>query len=257
MQKVAVIVQARLGSTRLPAKVLLPLPTGIMTLCGERFVPAATVLEEVVNRCIMIDGVDVVVAAIPDTPENDILVDILNRGQEERQEFDGDPPLKIVRGPEHDVLARYAKAAEAVKADVIMRITADCPLIDPQVCGDVLKLQQSTGADYVSNAWPSRHFPHGYDCEVFTMEVLERAYREMPPLYYDVPMPGGGLVGRDNPLGADREHAGCPWMQRQQDIRKAHLKAMEDRSHLRWTLDTLSDYVRIWNVMQQQMREAA
>jgi spore coat polysaccharide biosynthesis protein SpsF len=250
----ACIVQARLGSTRLPAKVLLPLPTG------------RTVLEEVLFRCQEIPGIDVVVAAIADDAGSDILVPFVEKAASARtphhlqRGWDNIPfeNVKVicVRGPEHDVLARYAKAAEAVKADVIMRITADCPLIDPQVCGDVLKLQQSTGADYVSNAWPSRHFPHGYDCEVFTMEVLERAYREMPPLYYDVPMRGGWLVGRDNPLGADREHAGCPWMQRQQDIRKAHLKAMEDRSHLRWTLDTLSDYVRIWNVMQQQMREA-
>jgi spore coat polysaccharide biosynthesis protein SpsF len=236
MQKVAVIVQARLGSTRLPAKVLLPLPTGIMTLCGERFVPAATVLEEVVNRCIMIDGVDVVVAAIPDTPENDILVDILNRGQEERQEFDGDPPLKIVRGPEHDVLARYARAAEAVKADVIMRITADCPLIDPEVCG--LVLAASRPVDYCSNVWP-RTYPQGLDCEVFTRDLLRRAVSEDHD-YKD----------------SSAEHV-TTWMAKGQGIRRANVFDREDRSHLRWTLDTLDDYKVIWSVMQQQMREAA
>ena len=152
MPKTAVIVQARLGSTRLPAKVLLPLPT----------VPRRTVLEEVTYRCSFIPGVDVVVCAIPDTHENDILLDYMSGN------------TLVVRGPEHDVLARYAKAAEAVGADVIMRVTSDCPLIDPEVCGQVLKRRAEGGYAYTCNNMPPS-FPIGFDTEAFTIGILRHA----------------------------------------------------------------------------------
>ena len=242
-----VIVQARLGSTRLPAKVLLPLPTG------------RTVLEEVLYRAKQIPGVDVVVAAIPDTAENDIVeamalreLERLNadRDRHDLVAFGSTRVHRTVRGPEHDVLARYVKAAEAVKADVIMRITADCPLIDPKVCGAVLALRDSQLADYASNAWPARSYPHGLDCEVFTRALLELANAHCDCGHM---IDGRGTRHVENP---DREHV-TPWMQRQPDLRRAHLKGLDDRSHLRWTLDTLEDYTRIWGVIEEQTREAA
>lgn len=234
----ACIVQARLGSTRLPAKVLLPLPTG------------RTVLEEVLWRCRQIEGVDVVVCAIPDTSDNDLLETFIAKATEPAKVdkilayYDEDgkfrkyiqPPL-IVRGPEHDVLARYVKAAEAVKADIIMRITADCPLIDPDVCGNILLGQRKTGVGYCSNVMP-RTWPQGLDCEVFTLAALKR---------------------QDNSTltAEEREHVTLS-MQRDPAVSRANYASdKEDRSHLRWTLDTLSDYVTIWNVMEQQMGEAA
>lgn len=211
MTTTAVIVQARLGSTRLPAKVLLPLPT----------VPGRTVLEEVLYRCRLIPGVDVVVLATPDTAENDILASF----------WDG----IIVRGPEHDVLARYAKAAGAVGADVVMRVTSDCPLIDPEVCGQVLDLFHKEKVDYCSNVLP-RRFPQGLDCEVFTADALRRE--------------------NERPSSPDaREHV----TRGMQDgaYAKANLGHPQFRAPLRWTLDTLEDYVRIWGIFEQQMREAA
>jgi spore coat polysaccharide biosynthesis protein SpsF len=249
---VAAIVQARLGSSRLPAKVLLPLPQGTMTLGGREWAPAATVLEEVVNRCMAICGVDVVAAAIPDTPENDILAEILKRGQEDRQEHDGDPDFKIVRGPEHDVLARYAKAAEAVKADIIMRITADCPLIDPEVCGQVLATVNRFDGDklvFATNNEP-RTFPHGFDCEVFTRALLDAAVANTKAGHM---IDDRGNRHAENP---DREHV-TPWMRGNAADKHFIFAEGENRSHLRWTLDTLSDYVTIWNEMERQMREAA
>ena len=246
----ACIIQARLGSTRLPAKVLLPLPTG------------RTVLEEVLWRCKQIPGVDVVVAAIPDTAENNVVAQFAVRQLGAPAEASTAEKIKaiekgcIVRGSEHDVLARYEFAARAVNADVIMRITADCPLLDPATCGEVLKLHQEQGADYTSNCWPSRRFPHGWDCEVFTRATLLKAHTEIPPMYETVFGALGG-VGRDNPEGAVREHAGCPWMQKHPDLKIACLKDMYDRSHTRWTLDTIHDYTRIWSVFEQQMRDAA
>lgn len=139
----ACIIQARMGSTRLPGKVLLPLN-------------GWTVLEEVVCRCWQIPGIDTVVVA---TPDDEIERVIGNH-------------CWVIRGPEHDVLYRYVIAARATQADVIMRITADCPLISPQLCGAVL--DALPGYDYASNVHP-RTFPRGYDCEVFTADVLERA----------------------------------------------------------------------------------
>lgn len=219
----AVIVQARLGSTRLPAKVLLPLPNG------------RTVLEEVLRRCKQIPGIDIVVCAIPDTAENDILSTLLAQMVMYDDGLRTKIPVKTVRGPEHDVLARYAKAAAAVNADVILRITSDCPLLSPEVCGDALRLLHHSHSSYVSNSWPVRHFPHGWDCEVFSRHYLERANAEAT-----------------SPV--DREHV-TPYMQRLGG--SAVLKSMVDRSSERITLDTLADYVHIWNVMEQQMREAA
>ena len=227
--RTACIIQARLGSTRLPAKVLLPLPTG------------RTVLEEVLFRCKQIPGVDVIVVAMPDAPESRILAGFIDKALAFPDSItDCSKPYAVVLGPEHDVLARYAKAAEAVNADVILRITSDCPLLDPEVCGELLKLRERTNAGFASNSWPARSYPVGYDCEVFTRDVLERA---------NVALAYG--------VNADREHAGCGWMKRQPDIKAALLKAMVDRSSERITLDTLADYVHIWSVFEQKMREAA
>lgn len=219
MSRVACIVQARLGSTRLPAKVLLPLPTG------------RTVLEEVLHRCKQIKGVDVVVLATPDTPENDILTWFAWKAI-------GVPHGVLTRGPEHDVLARYAKAAVEVDADVIMRVTADCPLIDPYICGQVLKLVCGE-REFASNNEPPRSYPIGFDCEVFSRGLLMRAHEE--------------AADPD-----DREHVGI-WMRRNAKAKRC-LYADESelnrrRSHLQLTLDTLEDYVRIYRVFEEQARE--
>src|SRR4051812_22543 len=122
------VVQARLGSTRLPRKVLMPLPTG------------RTVIGEVLTRCLRISGVDEVVCAIP--------YDDHELAEEAGKYCD------IVFGPEDDVLARYVLAAEEHSADHIMRITGDCPLICPELCSAVLALHLRTGADYTSNIMP-------------------------------------------------------------------------------------------------------
>jgi spore coat polysaccharide biosynthesis protein SpsF len=212
--KTVAIIQARLGSTRLPAKVLLPLPTG------------RVVLQEVIHRCQQIQGIDAVVVAIPATADNDLLLPFASAA------------AMVVRGPEHDVLARYWEAAKAAEADVIMRITADCPLLDPQTCTETLDLYRKHGPGYVSNAWPVREYPHGWDCEVFSREALELAHFNATD--YE-----------------DREHV-TPYMKRTQC--KAFLKARVDRSHLRWTLDALDDYVRIVDVFNRPnhwQREAA
>jgi spore coat polysaccharide biosynthesis protein SpsF len=219
------IVQARLGSSRLPAKVLLPLPTG------------RTVVEETLHRCKQIAGVDIVVCAIPDTTENDIL---------EAQVADwieylsgNEPPFTyIVRGPEHDVLARYLKAAEQVQADIILRVTSDCPLIDPVVCARVLDKLKSDDVDYCSNVHP-RTFPKGLDVECFTIEALRRAEHFACS-------------------GACREHVTL-YMYTTQDFHRGNHEQTIDQSKVRLTLDTIEDYVAIWNEFKrrEEFRECA
>ena len=234
--KTAVIIQARLGSTRLPAKVLLPLPTG------------RTVLEEVIFRCRQIEGVDVVVVALADDAGSNLLLPCVDRAKSLARPISTEyvsggveytacaavPSIEIVRGPEHDVLKRYVIAAEAVDADVIMRVTADCPLIDPDVCAAVLAhFNAGEHVDYCSNVHP-RSFPHGLDCEVFTRAALLRADAAATS-------------------AACREHVTL-YMYTSQDFRRCNYGQGIDQSKTRWTLDTIEDYVTICNEFDRRSR---
>ncbi|GAB4195362.1 MAG: NTP transferase domain-containing protein [Thalassobaculales bacterium] len=191
----AAIVQARLGSSRLPGKVL-------MRLGG------VTVLRHVLGRAAAIPGIDRLVCAVPERAADDLVAAEARAAGAE-----------VVRGPEADVLARYALAAAASRADRLLRITADCPLLDPLLCGEVLALLG--GHDYASNVEP-RRFPQGLDCEAMTAEALHRAAAEATEPY-------------------EREHV-TPWLRRHPTIRRAHLVPAEDLSVHRWTLDTPADF---------------
>lgn len=194
----AIIVQARLGSSRLPGKVLKPLAR-------------STVLEEVLRRCRAIPGADLVVCAVPEGGKDDPVAAEARRCG-----------AIVTRGSETDVLDRYLQASKAVGADVVMRVTSDCPLIDPEVCGAVLDLRTAEGADYACNNLPPS-FPHGLDCEAFTRDALELAWRE--------------VIAPE-----DREHV-TPWLRRAPEIRRAVLAGPGgDLVYLRWTLDFPEDY---------------
>jgi spore coat polysaccharide biosynthesis protein SpsF len=234
MQTVACIVQARLGSSRLPAKVLLPLPTG------------RTVIEEVLHRCKQIPGVDVVVAAIPRKEEDR---DARRRKRDLTAAVERAGVL-LVEGQEYDVLARYVKAAKQVSATTVMRITADCPLLDPSVSGWVLDCHRCWTGElaYTSNCYPNRTYPQGLDTEVFSTATLMEAHRRLLPFPRGRNRPGGLIQ-------MHREHV-TPWMH-WSGINTSCVTAAENRSHLRWTLDTPEDYEVIKAVMEQQMREAA
>lgn len=205
--KTVIIVQARMTSSRLPGKVLLPL--------GER-----TVLGQVLYRCQQIVGVDSVCCAIPTGAIHDVLV-------REAKQY----KAIVYRGSEEHVLERYYHAALALQADIVMRITSDCPLISPEVCSQVLKAHKESAVDYTSNNMPPS-WPHGWDCEVFHFKALEKAY-------YDAS------------LDEEKEHV-TPW------IRK-HLKTQNVANpkgnfyHLRVTLDTEEDYGRIQKIIQEEI----
>jgi spore coat polysaccharide biosynthesis protein SpsF len=151
--RVATIIQARMGSTRLPGKVLLDL--------GGR-----TVLARVMERALAIPGCDLVACAVPDSPDDDPVAEEAARCG-----------VVVTRGSTHDVLDRYWRAAQTVQADAVMRITSDCPLIDPAVCGELIARWTASGAGYGSINMPPT-WPHGLECEVFSFGWLERAARE-------------------------------------------------------------------------------
>jgi spore coat polysaccharide biosynthesis protein SpsF len=225
MKTATCIVQARLGSTRLPAKVLLPLPNG------------RTVLEEVVWRCKHIRGVDLVICAVPDTPESDPLKRILLRPDNAvgLGEYGLCHTVTATAGPESDVLARYADAAEFCGAEYILRVTSDCPLLSPAQCELVLDKVLSGEHDFAANSGPGS-YSLGWSCEAFTADLLRQA-------------------GEHATDPSDREHVG-PWPRRNAR-NPAHIVVPEAGSALRPSIDTLADYVATWGIFQDQMREAA
>ena len=132
-------------------------------------------------------------------------------------------------GSENDVLARYYKIAKKYKADVIVRITGDCPLIDASVVDEIVKKFKSIKIDYVSNTLvPS--YPDGLDTEVFTFSSLEKAYHNTDKTY-------------------DREHV-TPFLKRSNFIKKYNFKDIDDHSDLRWTVDDIDDFIAISKVFE-------
>ena len=151
--KTVAVIQARMGSSRLPGKVL-------MDLCGE------TMLSRVIRRTVRASGVEkVVVATTTSLMDDPIEDDVKPLG------------VEVYRGSEDDVLDRYFHATERYSDWLICRITADCPLIDPVVIGETIRSHIESGADYTSNTLV-RSFPRGLDVEVFSRENLEIAWRE-------------------------------------------------------------------------------
>ncbi len=198
MSRSVCIVQARMASTRLPGKVLLE-------LAGR------TVLSHVLERCRAIPGIDAVCCASPESADCDSVAAEAERCGAE-----------IFRGSEADVLDRYYGAAKTLRADFVLRVTSDCPLIDPALCGKVLAEVTSGRADFATNNTPPT-WPHGLDCEAFTFALLERAATEAT-------------------TPVEREHVG-PFMREATGLRRANVAAEgKDMSHHRWTLDTPEDY---------------
>jgi spore coat polysaccharide biosynthesis protein SpsF len=198
--KVVAIVQARMGSTRLPGKVL-------EDLAGE------PVLVRCINRVRRSQKLDEVVVATTAQNEDEIIVQLC-----------AEHGWPYFRGSEQDVLDRYYQAALSYQAQVVVRITSDCPLIEPEVVDRVVKefLDHQPNLDYAANTLPPRTFPQGLDTEVIGFDALERAWRE-----------------DRNP--AWREHV-TPYIYRNPDRFILYaLTSDEDYSSLRWTVDTPED----------------
>jgi spore coat polysaccharide biosynthesis protein SpsF len=144
------ILQARIGSTRLPGKNMMKL--------GDK-----TMIQHCVDRIKQSALIDKLVVAIPDTEENDII--------EQLCESLG---VDYFRGNESDCLDRFYMCARKYSADVIIRCTADCPLIDPEVIDQCIEYFFNCKQLYVKNTWYHNSYPSGYDVEVFRFNALEK-----------------------------------------------------------------------------------
>jgi spore coat polysaccharide biosynthesis protein SpsF len=201
--KVDAVIQARMGSTRLPGKVLMPLGS-------------APVLDHVVARCKRSDALREVVVATTTLAEDDAIA--------QRSERLG---VRVVRGSSDDVLSRYAAAVDALRPDAIVRVTSDCPLIDPHVIDDMVArfrtlAEPPSRCDYLSNSL-QRTFPRGLDAEVVAGAALLQAAREAT-------------------APEEREHV-TPFIYRRPERYAIHHwhSPVEAAEH-RWTLDTQEDY---------------
>jgi spore coat polysaccharide biosynthesis protein SpsF len=194
---ITAIVQARMGSTRLPGKVLAE-------ICGR------PLLWHVVDRLNRAEMLGEVVVATSDSPQDDPI-----------EELCKDNGIKCFRGSEEDVLDRYYQAAKHFGSDIIARITADCPMIDPSVLDKIIEVYLRGECDYASNT-VDRTYPDGLDAEVLSFGALERAWIE-------------------SRLPSEREHV-TPYIWKNPDRFKiCHVKQEENMSRLRWTVDEAED----------------
>ena len=192
---VVAVVQARMGSTRLPGKVMKPL--------GGR-----PILWHVVNRLKSASMIDDIVVATTDQPSDDVI-----------KEWCGLNGTGCYRGSQDDVLDRYFYAARNAGAKTVVRITSDCPLVDPALVDRAIRKFSEGGFDYVSLD-PS--FPDGLDAEVFSFEALEKAYMAAA-------------------LSSEREHVTPYIWKRTQLFRVCRIMSETDLSHMRWTVDDERD----------------
>lgn len=195
--KTVAIIQARMSSTRLPGKVFAD-------VCGQ------PLLHHVVCRARRARTPDQVVVATSDRPADDVVARFCEMSA-----------VPCFRGSEEDVLDRYCHAARHFKAEAVVRVTADCPLLDPDVIDRVVQAFLAGDQDYVSNTL-DRTYPDGLDVEVFSFAALARAWREAR-------------------LPSEREHV-TPYIWKHPELfRLGNVKQDEDLSDLRWTVDEPRD----------------
>jgi spore coat polysaccharide biosynthesis protein SpsF len=201
MSEIVAIVQARMGSTRLPGKVL-------MNLIGK------PMLMHVVTRIARSERIDRIVVATTRSSEDDVIVRMCKENN-----------IDFFRGDETDVLDRYYQTAKKFGADIIVRLTSDCPLIDPTLIDRVIEefVARLPEIDYVSNIFPERTFPRGLDTEVLGFSALERSWIE-----------------DENPLL--REHVTQYILRNPQKFKILGIRNDCNMSDFRWTVDTNEDF---------------
>lgn len=203
--KVVAVVQARMGSTRFPAKVM-------RLICG---VPMIGLLLRRIGKSSLIDQI---VVATSDSPRDGPLAEYVRQ-----------LGYTVYQGSEDDVLDRYYHAAKAADAAVVVRITGDCPLIDPALVDDVIGAFLAAGVDYASNRLPPT-YPDGLDAEVFSFEALETAWNQADTPY-------------------QREHV-TPFIIERTKHHQLNLAHTTDCSAERWTVDELADFEVIQKVFE-------
>ena len=200
------IIQARTGSSRLPGKVMYPL--------GGR-----PVLANVVSRVNKADEIDTTVIATSEERQDDIIT-----------QFAFSYSTEVYRGSESNVLERFYRASIRYEPDYLVRITADCPLIDPIVIDAVVKTLCESSADYATNIL-NRSFPRGFDIEAFTMETFETV-RDNATSSHDI----------EHVTPYYRENPDCFELENVTSEEVYSKPYLRDRTDLRLTLDEAADY---------------
>jgi spore coat polysaccharide biosynthesis protein SpsF len=196
MKKVALI-QARMSSSRLPGKVL-------------KDIVGSPMLIRVIQRAVSAKTIDLVAVITSNHADDNAIEQLCDHHS-----------ILCYRGSLNDVLDRYYEAALHFQADVIVRITADCPLLDPIIVDKVIDAFQNGRFDYVSNTLECT-YPDGLDTEVFRFETLKQAWQEAA-------------------LKSEREHVTAYMVKHPEFFRLGSVKHEEDLSSLRWTVDTPRD----------------
>lgn len=205
--KTVMIVQARMTSTRLPGKVL-------------KEVLGRPLLEYQIERLRRIKSADEIVIATTVNDTDQPIVDLCNR-----------LAVHYYRGSEEDVLSRYYEAAVKYRADIVVRVTSDCPLIDPEVCDNAIGwfLQHWQEYDYLQLV----QCPRGLDTEVFSYKVLKECFNQ----------------ANERP---DREHVTTFIYRRHPErYRIKYLNFPQELSHYRWTVDTPEDFELVKRIIEQ------
>jgi len=213
------IIQARVGSSRLPGKVLRP-------ILGR------PMLWYIVHRLRFVSELSDVIVATSDQPENDPI-----------RQFCAAEQIPVLSGNENDVLDRFYQAALLYKGDPLLRITGDCPFVDPKIVSDLLNLYRTVDADHAAVATGAGaihlaggRFPDGLDAECIRFTALEKAWREA----HETP---------------DREHV-TPYIWRNKNIFRCEiLKSKNDYSQLRWTVDNEEDFQLVTKIYEALFNE--
>lgn len=208
--KVVCLVQARVGSTRLPSKVL-------KEICGK------TILHHEIDRLKKCKEIDEIVIATTDKEDDDKIVNEAKKLS-----------VKYFRGSENDVLSRFYYAAKENNADIVVRVTSDCPCIDFEILDKMLiyfkEKYKEKQVDYLSNTI-KRTYPRGYDIEIFTFSALEKSYINAEKEY-------------------EREHVTPYIYDKTNNFLKLSFENKEDYSKYRVTLDTIEDFIVIKNIFE-------
>jgi spore coat polysaccharide biosynthesis protein SpsF len=197
-----------MGSTRLPGKVL-------------KKVLDKTLLEYQIERVKRAKSIDEIIIATTTKESDDPIVQLCQQLS-----------IPYYRGSEEDVLSRYYEAATKFNVEVIVRLTSDCPIIDPNVIDKVVEhyIENKDRYDYVSNTL-TRTYPRGLDTEVMTYEALQRAHEEAKELAY-------------------REHVTAYIYRHPDQFRLCNVSNEKDESKHRWTVDTEEDFELIKNILE-------
>ncbi|MGB2601415.1 MAG: glycosyltransferase family protein [Candidatus Omnitrophota bacterium] len=215
--KIGAIVQARTSSTRLPGKVLKELPLG----------SGITVLEQVIRRLKRSKKLNTIVIATTTDAQDDAIVEVVRKEN-----------VVLFRGSRDDVLSRFYLAAKENGLDVVVRITSDCPCMDPDVLDMVISTHLENKGDYTSNTL-KRTYPRGLDVEVLNFDVLEGAYENAEHDF-------------------EKEHVTSYIYDTHPNMFKIdHFTAPEgfDASDIRATLDTEEDYKLLCTVFNHLYEE--